>query len=173
MMSSFGGKKPDKEGTPVSINTASSFPPALPSSMPTGTVRPASALRAGERGMQSVIGPDLTVLGTLVSKGEITVEGEVQGDMHAQLVVVGDKARITGGIVADDVVVRGHVMGSIRGNRVNLQASSRVEGDIFHQSLSIEQGAMFEGRSRRASADEQVSAARNETNKGISPPPIN
>jgi cytoskeletal protein CcmA (bactofilin family) len=34
-----------------------------------------------------------------------------------------------------------------------LQTTSQVEGDIYHQSLSIEQGAMFEGKSRRTSDD--------------------
>jgi cytoskeletal protein CcmA (bactofilin family) len=33
---------------------------------------------------------------------------------------------------------------------VTLQAQSHVEGDIFHQSLAIEQGAYFEGKSRRS-----------------------
>lgn len=108
-------------------------------------------------------------MGNLISKGEVVVDGEVQGDISCAHLTVGQTARITGGIVAEDVVVRGHVMGSIRGNRVNLQASSRVEGDIFHQSLSIEQGAMFEGRSRRASPDEQINAQRNE---GARPPAV-
>jgi cytoskeletal protein CcmA (bactofilin family) len=47
-------------------------------------------------------------------------------------------------------VVRGRVVGSVRGLRVTLQAQSHVEGDIFHQSLAIEQGAYFEGKSRRS-----------------------
>jgi cytoskeletal protein CcmA (bactofilin family) len=34
--------------------------------------------------------------------------------------------------------------------RVTLQAQSHVEGDIYHQSLAIEQGAYFEGKSRRS-----------------------
>ena len=33
---------------------------------------------------------------------------------------------------------------------MTLQAQSHVEGDIFHQSLAIEQGAYFEGKSRRS-----------------------
>jgi cytoskeletal protein CcmA (bactofilin family) len=37
--------------------------------------------------------------------------------------------------------------------RVMLQTTSQVEGDIYHQSLSIEQGAMFEGKSRRTNED--------------------
>ena len=46
--------------------------------------------------------------------------------------------------------MRGHIVGSVRGLRVTLQAQSHVEGDIFHQSLAIEQGAYFEGKSRRS-----------------------
>ena len=46
--------------------------------------------------------------------------------------------------------MRGHLMGTIRGLRITLQAPSHVEGDIFHQSLAIEQGAYFEGKSRRS-----------------------
>jgi cytoskeletal protein CcmA (bactofilin family) len=34
--------------------------------------------------------------------------------------------------------------------RVTLQSMSHVEGDIYHQSLALEQGAYFEGRSRRS-----------------------
>jgi cytoskeletal protein CcmA (bactofilin family) len=105
--------------------------------------------RAGERSTPSVIGPDLTVIGNLVSTGQVQVDGEVQGDIHGTHIVVGEQARITGGIVSEEVVVRGTVMGSIRGRRVMLQAESKVEGDIYHQTLAIEQGAYFEGKSRR------------------------
>jgi cytoskeletal protein CcmA (bactofilin family) len=66
------------------------------------------------------------------------------------LLLLGDKSKVTGGIAAEDVVVRGHVVGSIRGVRITLQAQSQVEGDIIHQSLAIEQGAYFEGKSRRS-----------------------
>ena len=98
----------------------------------------------------SVIGSDLTIMGNLESRGEVTIEGIVQGDIHCAMLLVGDGAQITGGILAEEVVVRGRVMGSIRGNKVTLQSSSHVEGDVFHKSLAIEQGAFFEGKSRRS-----------------------
>ena len=47
---------------------------------------------------------------------------------------------------------------------VALQASSEVQGDVHHMSFAIEQGAVFEGRSRRA-ADE---AALNSVAEGKS-----
>jgi cytoskeletal protein CcmA (bactofilin family) len=132
--------EPNKISPLNSANDSSAFP-----------ARPflAAGTRTSDRNV-SVIGPDLTITGNLVSKGEVQVDGIVEGDIHGSHVVVGETATISGGIVADEVVVRGHVVGSVRSKRVMLQSTSQVEGDIFHQSLSIEQGALFEGKSRRS-----------------------
>jgi cytoskeletal protein CcmA (bactofilin family) len=51
--------------------------------------------------------------------------------------------------VADEIVVGGIVQGTIRGNDVTFQGASRIEGDVLHRKLAIEQGAYFEGKSRR------------------------
>ncbi|MBN8911027.1 MAG: polymer-forming cytoskeletal protein [Rhizobiales bacterium] len=99
--------------------------------------------------MTSVIGTDLVIHGNLTSKGEVHIEGEVQGDIHATHVVLGERARVTGGIVAEECIIRGHLLGTIRGRRVLLQSSAHVEGDVYHQTMAIEQGAFFEGKSRR------------------------
>jgi cytoskeletal protein CcmA (bactofilin family) len=104
----------------------------------------------GDKMGPSVIGSDLVIVGNLESKGEVTVEGQIQGDIHCAVLVVGETAQVTGGIVAEEVVVRGRVMGSVRGNKVTLQSTAHVEGDVFHKALAIEQGAFFEGKSRRA-----------------------
>ena len=114
--------------------------------------RPASYAKSSgpSKLVPSIIGEDLAIIGNVTSKGEIQVDGEIEGDVHCGSLLLGDKSQITGCVVAEDVVVRGRVVGSIRGLRVTLQAQSHVEGDIFHQSLAIEQGAYFEGKSRRS-----------------------
>ena len=112
----------------------------------------AAAARTSDRAL-SLIGPDLTITGNLISKGEVQVDGIVEGDIHGSHVVIGETAMINGGIIAEEVVIRGHVVGTVRSKRVMLQSTSQVEGDIFHQSLSIEQGALFEGKSRRTADD--------------------
>ena len=139
-------KKPDKE--PTAFDLARQTPP-IPPTGPMPTPTPTMSRAAGGRSSESRIGADLVVIGNLVSRGEVHIDGEMQGDLHAANVVIGETARITGGLVADEVIVRGMVMGSIRGKRVVLQSSSKVEGDIFHSQLAIEQGAFFEGKSRR------------------------
>lgn len=148
MLSNFTSRKSDKEAAPVNTN-ARATPPQTQAAQPPMPPR-ATVGRPAERAAPSIIGPDLTIMGNLLSAGEVQVDGEVQGDLHGTHVVIGEKARITGGIIAQEIVVRGHVMGSIRGNKVMLQASSHVEGDVHHKTLSIEQGAYFEGKSRRS-----------------------
>jgi len=109
-----------------------------------------SSSSSASKMVPSIIGEDLTITGNVTSKGEIQVDGEIQGDIHCGSLLLGDKSQVNGSVIAEDVVVRGKVMGSVRGLRVTLQAQSHVEGDIFHQSLAIEQGAYFEGKSRRS-----------------------
>jgi cytoskeletal protein CcmA (bactofilin family) len=115
----------------------------------------------------SIIGEDLTITGNVTSKGEIQVDGEIQGDIRCSSLLIGDKSQVNGGVVAEDVVVRGHLIGSIRGLRITLQAPSHVEGDIFHQSLAIEQGAYFEGKSRRS--DDPLAEPKAEGANGSKP----
>jgi cytoskeletal protein CcmA (bactofilin family) len=125
--------------------------------------RPAPGRSANDAA--TMIGAGLTITGNLESKGEVQVEGEVLGDVHAQRIVIGERARIKGALIAEEIVVRGNVQGSIRGNAVTVHSSSRIEGDVFHTSLVIEQGAFFEGKSRRS--EDPMSVQR--TASGVPP----
>ena len=98
----------------------------------------------------STIGEDLRITGNVSSKGEIHLDGEVHGDVSCVALVLGESATLEGNVTAEDVVIRGRLVGSVRGLRVTLQAMSHVEGDIYHQSLALEHGAYFEGRSRHS-----------------------
>ncbi len=101
---------------------------------------------------KSVISNDLKIIGQglkIISQGTLQVDGEVEGDVRGTEVIIGEKGRVTGTVAAERVIVRGMISGVIRGLTVTLQASSRVEGDIHHMSLAIEQGAEFDGRCKR------------------------
>ena len=104
----------------------------------------------GNAQTRSVIDPWLTITGTLESEGEIHVEGRVDGDIRCAHLTVGKDAKVNGNITAEALVIRGEVKGTIRANSVTLLDSSGVESEIFHKSLSIEEGARFEGQSRRS-----------------------
>src|SRR5262249_52430460 len=58
-------------------------------------------------------------------------------------------AKVEGDVVAEELTVGGVIKGIIHANRVKLNSSAVVEGDIFYRSLSIEENARFEGSSKR------------------------
>ena len=93
----------------------------------------------------STISEDLTITGNVTSTGELHLDGRIHGDVHCVSLVLGETARLEGSVVAEDVMVRGHLIGSVRALRVMLQSQAHVEGNLFHNSLSIEQGTHFEG----------------------------
>lgn len=105
----------------------------------------------------SIIGEDLTITGNIISKGEVQIDGDVQGDVFCATLVVGDRGRVTGGIVAEEVTIHGRIAGSINALQVTLETNSHIEGDICHQALKLEHGAFFEGQSRRS--DDPLSQA--------------
>jgi len=149
-MAKLGGERP----SPAPESKSSPF-----TERPSPQPKPAGP--AMGKMIPSIIGEDLTIEGNVSSKGEIQVDGQIKGDVHCGSLLLGDKAQVDGSVIAEDVVIRGKVLGSIRGLRVSLQSQSHVEGDIYHQSLAIEQGAYFEGKSRRSDtplADESASA---------------
>ncbi len=97
----------------------------------------------------SILSSDLHIKGNLKTSGDIQVEGQVDGDIRAHLLTVGEGATIKGECVADDVVVNGRVIGRVRGLKVRLTSTARVEGDIIHKTIAIESGAHFEGSVQR------------------------
>ncbi|SFP26725.1 bactofilin family protein [Tranquillimonas alkanivorans] len=97
----------------------------------------------------SVLSSDLTIKGNLKTTGDIQIEGTVEGDIRAHLLTVGEGATIKGEVMADDVVVNGRVVGRVRGLKVRLTSTARVEGDIIHKTIAIESGAHFEGSVQR------------------------
>ena len=98
----------------------------------------------------SIISADLVVNGNLISTGDIQVDGRVEGDVRSAGLVIGDKAVIHGEVLAEEVTIRGRVVGRIRARKVQLAATSHVEGDILHQAFAVEAGAFFEGNCRHS-----------------------
>jgi len=133
--------------------TADHGAPSAATPTPSTAAKPASTAAATPaakpKPAPSVLSSDLTVTGNLVTTGDIQIEGTVEGDIRAHLLTVGDGATVKGECVADDVVVNGRVVGCVRGIKVRLTASARVEGDIIHKTIAIESGAHFEGSVKR------------------------
>jgi cytoskeletal protein CcmA (bactofilin family) len=115
-------------------------------------------------GDKSVIGNDLKISGQglkIIGQGVLQIDGEIEGDVLAAEVIVGEQGKVTGMVGGAQVVVRGKVSGVVCAKTIALQSTCEVDADIHHMSLTIEQGAMFDGRSRRAANESDLTAVLN------------
>jgi cytoskeletal protein CcmA (bactofilin family) len=97
----------------------------------------------------SSISSGLSIVGKIIGHGALTIFGRVEGEVRASIVVVAEGAEMMGEVVAEELTVGGQLKGTIHANRVRLNGTGVVEGDIFHRTLAIEENARFEGTSRR------------------------
>ncbi|MBS1301613.1 polymer-forming cytoskeletal protein [Loktanella sp. SALINAS62] len=97
----------------------------------------------------SILSADLLVTGNMKTTGDVQIEGQVEGDIRAHLLTVGEGATVKGEVMGDDIVIHGRIVGRVRGLKVRLTSTARVEGDIIHKTIAIESGAHFEGSVQR------------------------
>ena len=99
----------------------------------------------------SILSADLKITGSIVSDGEVQLDGTVEGDVRATDLTIGEEASIKGEVIAENVVIRVRINGSVRARQVQLSSTARVEGDVIHATLAIESGAYFDGLCKRSS----------------------
>jgi cytoskeletal protein CcmA (bactofilin family) len=115
----------------------------------------------------SILSDDLKIEGDVVSQGELHISGSIKGDVVARKLTLGEGGSITGSVEADVAVIAGHLAGRLTATTVLLARSSKVVADVTHVSLSIEEGAIFEGFSRKVETIETV------TDDTVRPPRLN
>lgn len=143
---------------------SSSTPEKLEPRTSNSSARSQNRASGPESDTKSVIGNDLTITGQglkIIGRGVLQIDGELVSDVQAAEVIVGENGKVTGMVAGQEVVIRGKVSGIICAKIVALLASSEVEGDIHHMSLAMEQGALFEGRSRRAANESELNSVVN------------
>ena len=103
----------------------------------------------GSRKLETMIGDGTRVVGQVSVKGTIRIDGIVEGDLHADWVVVGETGRIVGNTRSRGMVVGGSVEGNIEATEtVELTGKASMTGEIRAPKLVVSEGAVFDGRSR-------------------------
>ena len=96
----------------------------------------------------SLLDAQLSVTGDLETTGSLRVEGALDGSvLSADSVVVGVGSKISGDIHAREVVVGGTITGNVHASeRVELQATAVVTGDVHTGSILVQEGGVVNGR---------------------------
>ena len=99
----------------------------------------------------SLLGKEIKIIGQISSKGAIQLDGILEGEITASKLVIEKSAKVVGSVTSEDLVIKGRIIGPVFGKKVRFGSSARVEGDTFHETIAIEDGAYYEGSIRRHS----------------------
>lgn len=96
----------------------------------------------------SLLDANLAVTGDLQTGGSLRIEGRLEGSiLKADSVVVGVGASVSGDIHAREVILGGSLTGNVHATeRVELQATAVVTGDVHTGSVLIQEGGVVNGR---------------------------
>jgi len=97
--------------------------------------------------MNTIVGKDTVITGTIDVKGALRVDGTVKGKIiSSDCVTVGATGLVEAEIESNSAVVAGRMVGNIVATeKIELQTKCEMEGDLKTKSLVIEQGAIFCG----------------------------
>lgn len=122
--------------------------------------------------IRTLIGEGTVIQGELRFVDGLRIDGEVQGDVIAagdapNILVISEKARVTGRVRGGHVIVNGQVNGPIQSDELlELQPQARITGDVRYEVLEMHQGATIDGELRPLKAEEKPSLKLAASNLG-------
>jgi cytoskeletal protein CcmA (bactofilin family) len=100
------------------------------------------------RGGPASLGKSVMVKGQIVSREDLTIDGEVEGtiELHDNRLTIGPNGRVTANIKAREIIVLGTLNGNLEASdKVDIRKEARLVGDIKSARVVIEDGAFFKG----------------------------
>jgi len=108
----------------------------------------------------SILARDLIITGDIKTDGEVQIDGRLDGNIKASVVIVGEQGAVNGKIACDSVHVRGKVTGKVDATSVELSETANVQADLVQDKLVIANGAFFDGKcSRKTTAPTKLKAS--------------
>lgn len=104
------------------------------------------ASSAEDTGFESRIGKGTKASGKLTFRGPVKIEGEADGEISGDEVVIASGAVVSARIAATRVTIAGAFSGEVNAReRVELMATARAQCTISTPSLILNEGAQFDG----------------------------
>jgi len=110
--------------------------------------------RLNKDDIETIIGHTVKLEGDFVGDGDVIVEGIVNGNIATnKFLRVGENAQINAEISAQNAFISGEVNGNLKiSNKLEVTSTAKIKGDIEAAQISIETGAIFNGKCQMSSA---------------------
>lgn len=98
--------------------------------------------------VEALLGRNSKIIGKVIFNGPAELDGNIEGEIEAtDKLIIGESAVINAKISGTEIIVRGQVNGDIIATkRLALHKQAKVIGSITGANLSIEEGAILDGK---------------------------
>lgn len=109
----------------------------------------------------TLIGEGTVIRGELRFSEGLRIDGEIIGDVVAagdqpSILVISEKARVTGKVKAGHVIINGLIMGPVQSDELlELQPKASIIGDVRYEVLEMHQGATIDGELKPLKSEER------------------
>jgi cytoskeletal protein CcmA (bactofilin family) len=107
------------------------------------------------------IGKSISIKGDLTGNEDLVIDGNIEGriDLPNNQLTIGAEGKIKADIHAKSAVLVGHVTGNVSATeRIEVQASGIVDGDVRAPRLVVQEGAVLNGTVEMSEAKRQAPA---------------
>lgn len=124
--------------------------------------------------IRTLVGEGTVIEGEIRFSDGLRIDGRVVGNVIAigdarNILVVGDKASITGRVKAGHVIINGTVHGPLESDELlELQPKARIEGHVRYERLEMHQGAQVHGELCPMGAEERAPVLKLAATTGLS-----
>ncbi len=117
--------------------------------------------------LESFIGPNTDFQGELRVKGSLRVDGQIEGQLNAEYVILGKTAVVKGEVMGKKIIVGGKVEGNLRAQEVlEINSTGKVLGDIYTNKISVMEGGEFNGKIQMKKEEKRVQDFESKSQEG-------
>lgn len=97
----------------------------------------------------SIVSENTQVQGDIISSGIVHIDGQVEGDISCEELVIGIKGVVKGAVTAKNINLYGCLNGKASAENLFIAKTAKLIGDACHVTIAIEPGAYIDGHCMR------------------------
>lgn len=97
----------------------------------------------------SIVSENTQVQGDIISSGIVHIDGQVEGDISCEELVIGIKGVVKGSVTAKNINLYGCLNGKASAENLFIAKTAKLIGDACHVTIAIEPGAYIDGHCMR------------------------
>ncbi|MCU0582061.1 MAG: polymer-forming cytoskeletal protein, partial [Syntrophales bacterium] len=96
--------------------------------------------------LESIIGAGSLFKGNIETKGTLRIDGQMEGHVQADWVILGEKSSVKGDVTARGIIIGGRIEGNVHAKEIaEIKAKGQVWGELQAPKMAMAEGAIFDG----------------------------